>query len=724
MTITRRGFLKHTLIAGGGLTLGFSLSGCGKPPFPNANSAYLQANAFIQVTPSSDIILQLHKVEMGQGAMTGLVTLVAEELDIHPRKVLTEFAGIHTDLKDPDMHLQVTGGSTTIASSFLPLREAAATVREMLKQAAAKRWALDAKDIIIHEAKAQHSSSGKTIAIGDLVTIAQGLKIPNGSPLVDEKHFKYIGQFDRRIDIHSKVNGAALYSIDIDIPGALTAVVVRCPHIGGNLSQYDDKNTKAHPGVVAVFPMNNGLAVVADSYWHARKAADKLIITWDKGESEGISSASILTEQRRLLSAGQEQEASKSGEYLSTTIKETLDVEYRVPYLAHATMEPLNAVVSVTATEVKVWAGNQGPDVVRSVIADVLDRPRESITVHTTLMGGGFGRRIVPDYIAEAAVISDKVKAPIKLIWSREDDTRHDYYRPAMLSRLKAEFDNQGKLYSWYHHIVGASISGQLMPVFGSAVMPDWVPHAIPQAVGSIMASKDFSSIEGAYDLPYRFLNKHIDYTQYDPGLPVGYWRSVGHSQNAFFVESFVDEVANHLKIDPLLFRKTHLSGHNKHLRVLNQLAQKANWGHTSPTKFKGIAIHESFGSVVGQVAEISVDGQQLTVHRIICVIDCGQVINPDVVTMQMESGINFGLTAAMMGEITLEDLAVQQSNFHDYPMLRIHESPDIEVHIIESNESPKGVGEPAVPPVAPAVANALFAATGQRLRSLPLRLS
>ena len=724
MSLSRRQFIKSSLVTGGALSIGFSLTGCSNKPYPNANTQDLQPNAFIQVTPESQIILQVHKVEMGQGTLTGFSTLVAEELDIDPRQITTELSGIHRDFADPMMQIQATGGSTSMKVSFLPVREAAAAVRDMLRQAAANQMGWPLESIVISNAQAVNQTSSQSIAIGDLVAVARTLPVPDSVELTPDSQFKYIGKYDARVDAQSKVDGTADFCIDLDIPHALIAVVVRSPHHEGKAGQFDKDAALAVKGVKAVFAIDSGIAVVADSYWQAHKASQLLKPSWQPNELSGVSSESIIEQQRRLLDEGDKNEVTSIGDFNSLGGGNLLESEYRVPYLAHATMEPLNAIAHVQEDRVDIWAGNQGPDIARSVVATTLGRPREQIHVNTTLMGGGFGRRIVPDFIAEAASISAHVKGPIKLIWTREDDMQNDYYRPAMMSKLMASFSDDGQLQGWSHHIVGPSLSANLMPVFGGASMPEWVPHAVPKAIGKMMEGTDFSSVEGADKLPYQIDNIDVAYSPYDPGLPIGYWRSVGHSQNGFFVESFVDEIAHKLQKDPVAFRRERLKGNDRHLRVFEMAVDKAQWGKTAPGRFQGFAIHESFGSVVAEVAEISVENGVLNIHKITCVVDCGKVVNPDVVVMQMESGIVFGLTAALKGEITLKDGAVQQSNFHDYPLLRMNETPDIDVHIVASDAPPEGVGEPGVPPVAPAVANAIFAATGQRLRSLPLRLA
>lgn len=723
MAMTRRSFLRLTALAGGGLSIGISLAGCGPSPMPPAPGGALQPNAWLQLLPDDTIIFLMHKAEMGQGVYTGLTTVVAEELDVSPERLRVEFAPVHPDFRDPLFHLMVTGGSNSVSANFETLREAAATMRALLVQAAAQRWGVAVADCNTEDGIVHSRKAGKQARYGELVTDALTQKLSGPAPLKSPSNFKYMGRFDRRLDARDKVTGKAQFGLDV-MPEALKAVVVRCPQLGGTLGSWDGSLAKSAAGVVYVFPIHSGIAVVAQGYWQARKAADMLKISWQPGPLEGWDSARIGAELRRLADTAEgtvvrEDELKPAG-----TPARVIEGEYSLPYLAHATMEPMNAVVSITEKECLVWAGTQSPDVVQDLVSRIINKPREFVTVRNTFLGGGFGRRVIPDYIAEAAAIAAQLMKPVQLIWSREDDLRHDRYRPAFLGRIKAELSADGRVQRWHHRLVGPSVNAQAMPVFGNALFPQWVPHAVPKAMGDAMADSDRSSVEGAKEIPYAFDNIRVENVAWDPGVPLGYWRSVGHSHTAFVVESFLDEVAHALGQDPVDFRVAHLPADSKYLPVLKLAAEKAGWGLPLPGRSRGVAVHESFGSVVAHVVEVSVLEGQIRVHRVVCAVDCGMAINPDIVRGQMESGVVFGLTAALKSQITLTNGAVDQSNFHDYPMLRMDECPEIEVHILPSTQPPTGVGEPGTPPVAPAVANAVFAATGQRLRSLPLRLS
>lgn len=725
--LNRRQFLKSSAIVGSGLVIGLNLPGCGRQPFPSSVNGALQPNAFLQLTPDNRLILQLHKADMGQGVSTGFATLAAEEIGVPPSLLEIEFAQIHKDFKDPEMALMITGGSTAIKNGFELVRKAGASMRKLLLDAAAKQWTIDSGQLRINEdITLTNLKTGETKPFAAFIDTARTVPVDDDSMLKDAADFKYIGKPGQRVDSRVKVLGKAGFGADMHIDNALVAVVVRCPHFGGSVKSFDAAEILKANGIRHVVQIGSGVAVVGERFYLLKKALPLLKVEWTKGPLEGLSSEKITQQQRELLKAAETESIRDDGKFTQAADDLMLEAEYRLPYLAHATMEPQNAIVSVTDADCTIWAPNQGPDVVQDLVAAKLGRARETVKVNNTWLGGGFGRRITVDYIIEAAEISAAVKAPVRLQWSREDDMRHDIYRPSFMSGLRAFIGKDGNVKSWQHKLVGPSILRRAMPTYIHAAMPQWVPFGATQAMGNMMKSSDFTSVEGAKELPYSFAHIKVDYTYWDPGIPIGFWRSVGHSHTAFVVESFVDEIAHSLKADPYEFRLKHVADLPRQRKVLEVAAEKFGWGKRPQGdngRYFGVAMHESFLSHVAQMAEVSVTNGAIKVERVVCVIDCGLVVNPDIVRAQMESGIVFGLSAALYGEITIEDGAAKQSNFHDYPVLRMSECPAIEVYIVESSELPSGVGEPGVPPIAPAVANAVFAATGKRLRELPLRL-
>jgi len=551
---------------------------------------------------------------------------------------------------------------------------------------------------------------------------ASAITLSDPAPLKPASDFQYIGKHSERLDAATKVDGSAVFSLDVQVPDALVAVVVHCPAVGGTCTHFNASESKGMPGIHDVFPISSGIAVVADSYWQARKAAGALSAQWDHGTLKGLDSSHILEQQKALLDSDEAENLRDEGEIAGTTAK-TLTAEYQVPHLAHATMEPINATVHVTEKGCEVWAGNQAPDTVQMYVASVLGISASQIKVHSTWVGGGFGRKVSMDFISEATQIAQKVKRPVKMIWSREDDLQNDYYRPASVARLTAAIDDRNQLQRWTHKLVSPSIIGQNLGEMVTVSSPDWTPDFVSNWAGRLAAMWDYTAYEGASDIPYQFPAIKVDMVAWDPGIRLGYWRSVGHSINGFVVESFVDEVAHALGEDPLQFRLSRLSEHPRQQHTLALAAEKADWGKARPGRFQGLALQQTHGTPVAQVAEVSVENNQIKVHKVTVAVDCGMAVNPDIVKAQMEGGVIFGLTAALKGEITFKDGATQQSNFHDYPLLRMDECPEIETHIVQNEEEPGGVGETAVAPIAPAVANAVFRATGKRLRQLPLRL-
>ena len=720
MSVSRRNFIKGSALLGGSLVVGVSLTGCGPTPLPHAAAGDLQPNAFIQLTPQGDFIMQLHKVEMGQGTHTGLATLVAEELNMPPEMLRIEHAQFHPDFIDPDFYVMLTGGSSSVRTSFTPLREAAAMLSQLLRQAAAEQQGVGIEQVQLRDGSLYVGD--KQIAPGSLVEMARQLPQPETLELKPATEFRFIGKQNTRLDAHSKSTGTATFGIDAQYPGALSAVLLRCPHFGGSLKAFDASAAEGSPGLVQVLEVDGAVAVLADNYWHARQAANKIQLDWDNGPLAGVSSDALRAQRHELAKTEEGKVVEELGEASAAT-GERFEVMYDVPYLAHATMEPMNALAVPTENGLEIWSGMQGVQLAVDAVARATGLEKSQIQVHNHFLGGGFGRRIQNDYVVEAARIAQLSGKPVRLIWSREDDTRHDYYRPNSSALMAATVDGD-TVSSLQIKAVAPSIFGQFLPLMTRSLLPAWLPGGVHETIGDMAAGSDPAATEGLIHSPYQFPYKRSNYVMQELTAPLGYWRSVGHSQNAFFIEGFIDELAHRTGRNPLDFRLANMDKASRHYRVLSEVAKRADWGNPPAGQFQGLAVHESFGSVVAEVVTVSVDGGQLKVHKVVCAVDCGMVVNPEIVVAQMESGIIFGLTAALKGEITLQDGAVQQSNFHDYGMLRMPETPEIEVHLLASTNPPSGVGEPGTPPIAPALANAIFAATGQRLRQLPLRLS
>ncbi len=720
MSLSRREFFKTGAAVGGGIAIGLTLTGCGgQTAYPGANPADLRANAYLQVRPDGHVVFQLPRAEMGQGVYTGLTTLVAEELSMPADTIIVEHAYYLPEFRDPEFGMMMTGGSVSLRNNFVPLRQAAANLREWMRRAGAQYLQVPTSDLRIENAQVV-STDGNATGFAALIETARSIEPPEDAPLKKPSEFQQIGRESTRLDAVAKVTGTATFGIDCQQPGAVTAVMRRCPHLGGRMKQFDDTAAKAIKGVQAIIPVNGGVAVVASGYWPARKAADALQIEWDKGPLAGLDDAGLRQRHDELL-LEEGRNVAETGEADAAT-GESVEVVYRVPMLSHSPMEPPNALVRVDSDKVEIWTGSQVPDTVIGVVAAAIDRPREQVVVHNQMLGGGFGRRLVPDYIVEAAMVAKQVGKPVKLVWSREDDVQHDYYRPAATARLAATIDN-GRVTSFSGKTVVPSIMGQLMPMYAEAAMPEWLPPAIPRSLAGMAKHFDTSMTEGLGDTNYQFPYIKMDTVRDETPIPVGFWRSVGHSQNAFFTESFMDELAHKVGQDPVAFRLQHMPVESNRYQVLKLVAEKA-WGKAPAGQFQGVAAHDAFHSSVAQVVNASVENGNIRVHKVVCVVHCGLAVNPDVVRAQMESAIIFGLTAALKGKISLEDGRVMQSNFHDYPLLTLAETPDIEVHIAPSEDAPTGVGEPGLPPLAPALANAVFAATGQRLRELPLKLA
>ena len=725
---SRRDFLKSLGIVGGGLIMAVPLSACAaKYPYAEnqKDKKQLQANAYLQITQNNEFHFYMGRSEMGQGTYTGLTTLIAEELDVAPSNITVHHATAHEAFTNTEYGMQATGGSTSMKISYLPMRQAAANTKAVIKQAAALILKVDINSLQTQNGKI--ISDNKKIPYGEFVDLASNMDAPEQAPLKDKSDFKYIGKDAPRLDGLAKSNGSAQFGIDVDFPGLYRAALLRCPVARGTVKSVNDKDAMAMPGVKKVVSIYNGVAVIADNYWIAKQALTKLKVEWDLPETlSGFSSGTGKQLFADALNSDDYEVASDEGDGKDALehASNIITADYWAPYLAHATMEPMNCTVKIENDEMDVWVGSQSPGIAQGLAAFYGDIDKDSVRIHSTFLGGGFGRRSASDFVGEAAAIAKESGLAIQLVWSREDDTRHDLYRPAAMARFNIGLDKQGNIESWVVRRSGPNIMSYTIDEALDAMAPGFLPNAMvdwmsKRGYGVFDGlTVDHSSVEGLYE-DYAAPNKEVQHVTVDPGLPCGFWRSVGHSFSGFFKESMMDEIAHSQKQDPVLYRLKHVKENKRLTNVIKLAAEKSNWkGRNKSAKRQlGFAAHTSFLASVAQVADVSIENGQIKVHKVTCVIDCGSLVNPDIVKAQMESGIIFGLTAALHGEITLKDGAVQQSNFHDYPMLRMHETPEID-------EKPTGVGEPGTPPIAAAVANAIFAINGQRLRSLPLKLS
>jgi isoquinoline 1-oxidoreductase beta subunit len=709
---SRRAFLKTAAATAAGLTIGFHWSG----PLSRAladTSKDFAPNAFLRIAPDNSVTVIAKHLEMGQGTYTGLATIVAEELDADWAQIRVESAPADAS-KYANLAfgtIQGTGGNSAMANSWMQLRNAGATARAMLVAAAAAEWNVPPASLTIERGVVRHPPSNRQATFGDLAAKAASQPVPDKAALKDPKHFKLIGQKLPRVDIPGKTNGTAQFTIDVTFPNMLVAVLQRPPLFGATVKSFDPTATKAVPGVVEVLQVPRGVAVVAKSFWAAKLGRDALKVEWDDSKAEKRSTTAIMAEYRRLAEQPGKP-ARKEGDAAAALkgAAKLITATYEFPYLAHAPMEPLDAVVKLDADSCEIWCGDQFQTVDQANAAATAGLKPEQVKIHTLLAGGSFGRRanMGSDYIVEAVSVAKALGAngtPVKLQWTREDDIRGGLYRPLYLHRLEAALDKNGQLVGWQHRIVGQSI------IAGTAFAAVMVKDGI-----------DGTSVEGAANLPYAVPNMSVELNTTETGVPVLWWRVVGSSHTAYATEAFIDEIAYAVGKDPLAFRQAMLEHHPRHKAVLELAAKAAGWGNPLPKgKGRGIAVAEAFGTYVAQVAEVTVaPNGKVKVDRVVCAVDCGTPINPDVITAQMEGGIGFGLGAALYGAITLKDGQVEQTNFDAYQVLRIDEMPKVEVHIVPSPEAPTGVGEPGVAPVGPAVASAVFAVTGKRLRVLP----
>ena len=699
--VSRREFL--VTAAAGSFILGFRVGGVSAAPA----GADFEPNAFIRIGRNNVVTILVNKAEMGQGVYTALPMLIAEELEVDLRRVKVQAAPVAPAYAHPRVGMQFTGGSQSIASEWDRFRKAGAAAREMLLAAAAQTWGVDRASLRAENGRVL-GPGGRALTYGQLVDRARTLPVPSDPPLKDPAQFKIIGKPTRRLDSREKVTGSATFGMDAAVPGMLVAVVVRPPVFGASVKRIDDAAARAVRGVKQVAPVPSGVAVVADSFWAAKKGRDALLVEWDEGPGATVDTDALEAEYGRLArTPGAPVLRRGDADGALAGAAQRVNAQYDMPYLAHAPMEPLNCLVSLGPDRCEIWTGTQMQTVDQANAARAAGLKPEQVEIHTLFLGGGFGRRAVPgsDFIVEAVHVAKAAGAPVKTIWTREDDIHGGYYRPMWHSSISAGLDAAGKPVAWKHTIVGQSIVENTP--FAGALIKDGI---------------DRTSVEGAADLPYEVPNAMLDLHSPRSPVPVLWWRSVGHTHTGFVVESFIDELAHAAGKDPYQYRRELLAGQARHLGVLDLAAQKAGWGTPLPAgRARGLAVHASFGSWCAQVAEVSIQDRAITVHRVVCAVDCGRAINPETIRAQMEGGIVFGLSAALYGQITMKQGRVQQSNFHDYPVLRLHSMPVVEVHIVPSTAPPSGIGEPGTPLMAAVLGNALFALTGQRVRSLPL---
>jgi isoquinoline 1-oxidoreductase subunit beta len=707
VNLSRRGFLGSSALAAGGLLLGVGL-----PSMARAATAQpARVTAFLRIAPDGSITFFNPFVEMGQGTYTSIPQILAEELDADLARFTVEQAPPGDAYKVLfGGTMRITGGSFSVRGSYETMRKAGAAARAMLIAAAARQWNVDPAACTTEPGQVVHIFSGRKLAYGALAGAAAGLEPPAEPALKDPAQFRLIGTSAKRTDTPFKINGKAKFGIDVRLPGMVYAAIRHNPVFGSTVASYDAAKVKGMPGVLGVHEVPNGVAVVADSFWRAKQAAAALPVTYEEGANAGLTSDGLLqTLQARLDEPGVAAEREGDVKAALAGAGRRIEATYAAPFLAHATMEPMNCTAEVEADRCTVWAPNQGVDFVVGVAAGITGLPPEKITVHTPYLGGGFGRRFVLDYVAEVVTLAKAVGRPVKLVWTREEDTQHDAFRPLSTVRLRAGLDDQGRPVALHATAVG---DGPLRRLFAKALKNPEI---------------DDSVVEGLDNKPYAITARQVDYVYEPIPAPIGFWRSVGNSMNAFFYESFMDELAHAAGADPVAWRRGLLANAPDYLNVLDEVVAMAGWragvykGPDGAPRAMGVALHESFGSIVGEIAEVGIADGAAEVHKVWCAIDVGTVVNPEIVRAQMESGIVYGLSQTLLEEITLAKGRVEQANFDSYPILPPDRMPAIEVQVLASGRPIGGVGEPGTPPIAPAVCNAVFTLTGERIRRLPL---
>jgi isoquinoline 1-oxidoreductase beta subunit len=705
--LPRRKFLQAGAAAGGGLILSLRLR------FANGDAEAFDSigfapNAFIRVERDGQIVLTMPSVEMGQGTYTSVPMLIAEELEVDLKQVRVEHAPPNEKLYGNPLlgGVQATGGSTTIRAVWQPLRQAGAIARTMLVSAAAKRWNVDPASCRAQHGEVLHQATGRTIKYGELAADAAGMPIPQSVMLKRPQDFKLIGTPAKRLDTAAKVNGTAVYGIDVRPPGVKIATLAQSPVFGGRVKSVDDVAAKAVKGVRQIVRLDDAVAVIADHMGAAKKGLAALAIEWDSGPHAKLDTQAVVNElEKATLNSGPVAQNIGNADKAMASAVTRIDATYQVPFLAHAAMEPMNCTVHVRKDGCEVWVGNQVIARAQAAAAKTVGVPLDKVIVHNHLIGGGFGRRLEIDGVIRAVQIAKQVDGPVKVVWTREEDIQHDMYRPYFFDRISAGLDGKGMPIAWNHRFAGSSILAR------------WLPPAFHDGL-------DADTTQGAINLVYRLPNMHVEYLQVEPpGIPTAFWRSVGPSHNVFVTESFMDELAMAAKDDAVAYRLALLDKAPRAKAVLELAAEKAAWGRPLPKRAgRGVSLQFVFGTYMAQIAEVEVSNNGVVrIRRVVCAVDCGTVVNPDTVRAQIQGAIIFGITAALYGEITLKNGRVEQSNFDKYRILRMNEAPAIEIYIVQSFESPGGMGEPGTSAVMPAVTNAIFAATGKRLRKLPI---
>ena len=725
MTVSRREFLSVGAAVGGGLLLGFAVPARGR----RVSAGPFTPNAFIRIDPDGQVTLVMHKVEMGQGTYTAMAMLLAEELEVDPREVRLEHAPADDSrYAEPMFGVQETGGSTSVRGNWEPLRRAGAAARTLLVTAAAQAWRVAASSCHAARGAVIHGPSGRTLRYGELVELAARLSPPAHAPLKDPKDFKLIGTPLKRLDAPAKVDGSALFGIDVRLPGMSVATLAVCPVFRGKVASVDDAKALAVPGVRQVVRLDDAVAVVAEHMWAAQRGLAALAVTWDEGPNARLTTTDVV---RALAQAAERsgRVGRKDGDAAQAMARASRRVEavYESPFLAHATMEPVNCTVQVRADACDLWLGTQVPTFCQTAAARILDLPRDRVRVHNHFLGGGFGRRLEVDFVERAVRIARQVAGggPVKVVWTREQDIQHDMYRPYYYDRIAAGLDERGRPVAWTHRIAGSSIIARVTSELYPKNLRVMRAAGLRQLV-AMVKGLDLDAVDGAAEPPYALPNIRVEYVRQEPpaGIRTAFWRGVGPTHNVFVVESFMDELAAAAGRDPFEYRRALLGEAPRAKAVLELAAARAGWGTPLPPLHgRGISLLHAFGSYIAQVAEVSVSpAGEVRVHRVVCAVDCGTIVNPDTVQAQMESGIIFGISAALWGEITIKHGRVEQHNFNDYRILRIHEAPAIDVYLVPSTEGPGGVGEPGTAAVIPAVTNAICAATGKRIRRLPVK--